>query len=238
MSLLQCLLAVHVVGGTLSVILGAVALTARKPVPPTSGRAHVQSGRLFLISQSAVLGSAAVLTAAHFRPYLLALTTAATLVLFSGVRVLRRRRPDVDPRQRATPLDWAVTWAALVIGSWLLHRSFTGDVGGPATVVRVTAYSVLAYASYDVYRFARPHGFPFSPQLWLYEHLVKMIGAYFGAVAAFSGAVLTQIPDPWRQLWPTVVGQTLMIVMLVRYVRRTRRTRSGDAAGVAAKAVA
>jgi hypothetical protein len=164
----------------------------------------------------------------HFRPYLLALTTAATLALFSGVRVLRRRRPDVDPRQRATALDWAVTLTALAIGGWLLHRSLTGDVAGPIAVVRVTAYSVLAYAIYDVYRFARPHGFPFSPHLWLYEHLVKLIGAYFGAVAAFSGAVLTQIPDPWRQLGPTIVGQTLMIVLLVHYVRRVRR-RDADA---------
>jgi hypothetical protein len=47
-----------------------------------------------------------------------------------------------------------------------------------------------------------------------------MIGAYFAAMAAFSGSVLVLFPPPWRQLWATMAGTVLSIVMVLRTRRR------------------
>ena len=219
MSLFRVVLAFHIACGLAVVLAGAVALLARKPVDDPRASAHRRAGRVFRIAHSAVIGSAMLMTILHFTPYLLGLTTGALIGLFSGVRVLRRRRPDLDPRQRATALDWIVTLAAIAIGLWLVFES---DPRGPSAVVQSTAFSVLAYGFYDVYRFLRPQGFPFSPRLWLYEHLFKTTCTYFGAVAAFSGNLLPFIPSPWRELWAVAFGQTLAVGLVVHYVRRHR----------------
>lgn len=96
-----------------------------------------------------------------------------------------------------------------------------------AVVYSLGVGSVL-YAAYDLYRFARPLAFPFSENLWLYEHLVKMLGGYFGAVAAFSGSVLLLLPEPWRQLWATSLGQTLAVVLVIYYRRRLKARAQAD----------
>jgi hypothetical protein len=233
MSLFNLVLGVHIACGTASIVAGGLALLTPKPVGGEPGRGHIRTGRLFLRAQTVVLIAAAVMTILHFRPYLVALTTTATMALFSGYRVLGRRRPDLHRSQRAQPLDWAVTLAAGAVGVWLLWLVGSGGVDGPATVVRVTTYTVLAYVAYDLVRFVWPLGFPFSPRLWLYEHLVKIVSAYFGAVAAFSGNALVFIPDPWRQLWATIVGETLVVVLLVRYIRYFRRAGSDGVARAA-----
>ena len=59
-----------------------------------------------------------------------------------------------------------------------------------------------------------------------------MIGAYFGAVAAFSGSVLVLLDPPWRQLWATTFGQTLSVILVIYYRmtlgRRRRPAGIGD----------
>jgi len=213
-------LAFHVVCGFVAVAVGATALLAAKPLDGADGGWHRLAGGVFRVAQGAVIASAAVMTVLHFTPYFLGLTTGALIAFFSGLRVLGRKRPDLDRRQRATVLDWAVTLVAAAIGVWLVLQA---DPKGPGAVVRSTAFSVLAYAAYDLYRFVHPLGAPFSPRLWLYEHLFKMTSAYFGAVAAFSGNFLILFPEPWRQLWAVVVGQVLAVGLVVYHARRSPR---------------
>jgi hypothetical protein len=55
-----------------------------------------------------------------------------------------------------------------------------------------------------------------------------MLGGYFGAVAAFSGSVLVLLPEPWRQLWATSLGQTLAIVLVIYYRRKLKRPKPLD----------
>jgi hypothetical protein len=55
-----------------------------------------------------------------------------------------------------------------------------------------------------------------------------MIGGYFGAVAAFSGSVLVLLPEPWRQLWATSLGQTLAIVLVIYYRRKLKTRKPHD----------
>lgn len=216
------LLAAHVVAGTLAVIGGLVALVL--PKLSRGGRAHRRAGRAFLRCMLVVLGSATGLTLMSLDPYFAGLTASAALGTFSGYRVLRRKRPDLDPRQRATALDWAVTVLLLGVAAGLLALVQLGSVTRNLPVVYALGYGTATYALYDLWRFARPTAFPFGPNLWLYEHLVKMLGAYSGAVAAFSGSVLVFLDPPWRQLWATAAGQTLCVILVVYYRRALRPT--------------
>lgn len=205
--LVKILLIIHIVIGSLAVVVGLVSLLVRKPTTPEKGRVHRRSGNLFMWCMSAVIGTAVGLTLISFNPYFAGLTASAAIAVFSGYRVLNRKRPNLDNAQRARGLDWFVTLLIAAVGLMLIILAATGFVVKNIPVVYAMGFGSLLYAGYDIYRFVRPLGFPFSPNLWFYEHLVKMIGGYFGAVAAFSGTVLVLLPPPWRQLWGRCSGK-------------------------------
>jgi hypothetical protein len=217
------LLVAHIFAGSLAVVVGLVALLTPKPVA-AAGRAHKKSGRLFLYAMGVVIGTATALTIISLNPYFAGLTAASAVAVFSGYRVLSRKRPDLDASQRARVPDWIVTLSVLAVGALLIALGAAGGITKNLPVVYSLGVGSVLYAAYDLYRFARPLARPFSPNLWLYEHLVKMIGGYFGAVAAFSGSVLLLLPEPWRQLWATSLGQTLAVVLVI-YYRRILKTR-------------
>lgn len=210
-------LALHIGCGFALVAVGLVPILTRK-----GSRAHRWSGRVFVLLMSMLLAAAWVMTALHFSAYFAALSATATMTVFSGTRVLRRKRPDLDPRQRATRLDWGVTLAVLAIGAWVLILVVQGRTGDRAAVSAALVYACFTFGGWDLWRFCRPTDWPFSPNLWTYEHLVKMLSAYGAVVSAFSGNFLTFLPTPWSQLWPTLLFQPMALIWIVVLAARRR----------------
>ena len=211
-------LALHIFCGFALVVVGLLPILTRK-----GSRLHRLSGRTFVILMSVLLAAAWTMTIVHFNAYFAALSATATLTLFSGVRVLRRKRPDLDPRQRATALDWIVTLTVLAIGGWVLFLVVTGQTGRNGAVAMALVYGAFTLGGWDLWRFARPMDWPFSPDLWTYEHLLKMLGAYGAVLSAFSGNFLTFLPTPWSQLWPTLVFQPIALIWIAGLILRRRR---------------
>lgn len=214
--LAKVLLVLHIIAGTIAVLAGTAAVAVPKPLRSRS-LLHRRSGRAFQWAMTFVLGSAALLTVIRFNAYFAGLTAAALMGVFSGERVLQRKQGE-----RGKALDWIVTLGIIVVAAYLGVLLARGQVTKNVAVVRALSYGTLTYAFYDVYRFLWPRAWPFRPRLWLYEHIVKMIGGYSGAVAAFSGSVLVIFPPPWRQLWATVAGMILSVAMVVYYARKER----------------
>jgi len=211
-------LALHIAMGFAAVAAGLLPIVSRK-----GSRLHRLSGRLFAGLMSGLLVAAWVMTALRFNPYFAALSATATITLFSGLRVLGRKRPDLDPGQRARPLDWALTLAVVGIGLWILVLLVQGRTGGQTAVSAALVYAALTYGGWDLWRFTRPTAWPFSPNLWTYEHLVKMLSAYGAVLSAFSGNFLTALPTPWSQLWPTLLFQPMAVIWILVLARRGRR---------------
>jgi hypothetical protein len=211
-------LALHVAAGVLAVAAGLPPIFSAK-----GSRLHRWSGRVFVALMSLLLVAAWVMTVLHFNAYFAALSATATITAFSGVRVLGRKRPDLDPRQRARPIDWLLTLAVVAVGAWVLVLLGLGRAGDKTAVGAALVYAAFTYGGWDLWRFARPTAWPFSPNLWTYEHLVKMLSAYGAVLSAFSGNFLTVLPPPWSQLWPTLLFQPLAIAWIVVLVRRQRR---------------
>ena len=156
--------------------------------------------------------------------YFLALSAAASLTLFSGLRVLGRKRPDLNPADRARPFDWIVTLGAMGVGTLTVWLALTGRSDAPPQILIALAYGSLSIGGWDLWRFSRPLDWPFSPQLWMYEHLWKMLGAYSAVLSAFSGNFLTALPPPWSALWPTVLFQSLSLIWIAALLIRKRRS--------------
>lgn len=222
-------LAVHIAFGTLAVTVGVAPILARK-----GGKRHRLAGRWYQRFMYGVIGSAAAMTLIALKPYFAALTLSAGIATFSGLRVLRRKRPDVDPAQRARSLDWAVTALGAVVLMALLAATARGEaVTNPAVFYALVGGSTV-YLLWDFWRFAFPAAWPFFPTLWFYEHLVKMLASMSAVVAAFSGSVLSFLPiaEPWKQLWSTILFHNLMLAMIIWYAflkKRVAGRRAADA---------
>jgi hypothetical protein len=218
--LARVVLAVHIIAGTAAVLTGVLPLVSNK-----GGAFHRRWGMRFMRTMVVVIATAVALTLIGRSPYFAGLTASALQAVFSGWRVLGRRRPDLRREDRAKPIDWMVTLGCSAVALGLLYLGHTGRVAANGPVLFSLAYGTLLYAAWDLWRFAAPLSRPFTPQLWLYEHIVKIIGAYFATVAAFSGSVLVFLPSPWKQLWAVSLGQILAIVFVLRYRDRARRSR-------------
>lgn len=217
MSAFTTLLIFHVSTGFCAVAVGLAPILTRK-----GSRWHRLTGRAFVALMILLLACAWAMTALKPDPYFLGLSATASLTLFSGLRVLGRQRPDLRQGDRARPLDWIVTLAAAGIGLLMVSMAILGRGDAPPQILIALAYGVLSLGGWDLWRFSRPLDWPFSPQLWLYEHLWKMLGAYSAVLSAFSGNFLAVLPPPWSALWPTVLFQLLTVIWIAVLVVRSR----------------
>ena len=208
-------LALHITCGLLAVLAGLVPIMTRK-----GSRLHRVSGRIFASLMGVMLACAWLMTALHFNAYFAALTATASITVFSGVRVLKRKRPDLRRDDHAQALDWILTLTVVGVGLWVLLLILLGKAGPNPAVAAALVYGALTYGGWDLWRFLRPTAWPFFPDLWTYEHLVKMLSAYGAVMSAFSGNFLTFLPSPWSQLWPTLFFQPLAVIWVLVHARR------------------
>ncbi len=212
---------VHVGAGLLCLLLGPVAFFSAK------GRArHRGAGLLYVRVMLVMAASAFLLLTLRFNAFFFVLAVFSFYLAFSGFRVLRRKHPDRD--QPAKPLDWSMAVLAIIVGIASIGLHLQGRLIGDSAFVVSMLAGTVAMATYDLVRFVRPVDSARQPQVWLFEHLSKMIGSYIAVVSAFSATVLHIVPEPARQFWPVAVGVPAMLAVIIRYRRRFRETPAGS----------
>ncbi len=87
-------------------------------------------------------------------------------------------------------------------------------------IIYSTVGTLLLVIAYDFIRYLIPASI--YGNLWLYEHIYKMIGAFTALLAAFSGTVFPNY-KPYSQVLPSVLGVLLQIGFIVFYARKNRR---------------
>lgn len=223
---LDLLRAVHIAAGFTALFVAPGAMIARK-----GGTWHRRWGRVYVWAMGIVTLSAVGLAIARPNPLLLMVAVFSFYLAFSGVRVLRRKRPS-EPGQRlpGASLDWAAAGLTLVGGLGLLALAMwpLGAGRGVSAVPLVFGGLAIGLAARDVRSFLRP---PADPRAWWYQHMGNMLGAYIATVSAFSVVNFTALPPAARFLWPTVVGSPLIAIWTRYYKRRFAggRTRARPA---------
>ena len=151
-----------------------------------------------------------------FRPRadLIAVTLLTAYWAWSGLRALRIRH--VGPVAR----DALVSVCALVASVLLVLYLQTVRVPWAPAVIYSTLGTLVPLSLYDLARFAFPARW--FETLWLYEHLVKMIGAHSAVITAFSGTVLWRW-SPYSQVLSSIVWTAFMITFVIYVRRRTVR---------------
>ena len=192
----------HILGGTVALAAGLLALVIRK-----GSRLHIRSGRVFiyayiLIVITAILG----IVVFEFRSFLAVATIASAYDVFAGYRALRLRghRPQAQ--------DILASALALVApGLFLLAMHVLHKPWSPALTWSVLG-GILALSAYDLARLWLP--LRWLQRAWLHEHLYKMLAAYI-AITATAGATIFPHFQPWSALIPVILGEAATIGFLI-----------------------
>lgn len=205
---------VHICIGVVAVGVGLGALTTRK-----GGRRHRRFGRAYVYSISLVAGSGIVLASFRWSPFLLLVSVFSFYLVFSGYRVLSRKR-NAQP----TAIDWAAASLTLATGFAIAGLVLLGSQGWlvssttlPKFFPAILGVSIAYFPITDMWAFRTPSN---ESQQWFFNHLVRMSTSYFVTIATVSITNFDFLPLAVRPFWPAIVGVPLIIIWLRRYRRQ------------------
>jgi len=198
----------HVLTGTVALVLGIVALLSIK-----GGKVHNKSGRLFLTLIFVVILTGLIGVFIFGRNvFLLVITILSGYVSFSGYRILKFKTN--------TPLLIDIMIAiisVLVLVYFLYYIESIGMIWSPI-VIYSTVGALTFVISYDFMRYLIPTKKYKKYKIWLYEHIYKMTSAFAALLSAFSGTVLEEY-QPHSQYLPSLLGLLIVIGFMV-YVKK------------------
>lgn len=199
---------IHVLFGTAALLAGIIALSALK-----GSRLHKKAGRYFLFFLSVVILTA--LTGIFFfsvNIFLLVITMISFYQGFSGYRVMKQK--EKGPALVDT-LVTVLTGASALY--FMYYIKSAGFVWSPVVIYSTTGWLAVVVL-YDLCRNFIPE--KSYRHVWIYEHIIKMTGAYSAIVSAFTGTVLPISFQPYSQLLPSVAGSLLIIFFCIAYYNK------------------
>ena len=216
---------VHILAGTVALIVAPIALMTVK-----GGPTHRRWGKVYFWAMGVVAATAVVVAYWRNIPFLMLTAVFSFYLALSGYRALYLKRPDLG--QRPAAFDWIAAGITLVASATLVTLGITKPTPRfqeLSKVAIVFGFIGLTISGFDVLRFLRP---PADKRAWWYKHMANMIGSYIAAVTAFSVVNLHSLPTTVRWLWPTAIG-TPLITAWITYYKRRFAPKSGAAAPAA-----
>lgn len=195
---------IHVLAGTIALILGAIALLSLK-----GGKVHNKSGMLFtqIITLVILTGLVGVFVFGR-NTFLLVITVLSAYVAFSGYRVLQTKI------NKANALDIGVSIISLAVLLYFLYYfKSIGMIWSPI-VIYSTVGALVIVILYDFLRYLIPNASYQKNKIWLYEHIYKMTSAFSALFAAFTGTVLDDY-QPHSQYLPSAIGVMIIIGFMI-----------------------
>jgi uncharacterized membrane protein len=171
--LVNAMIVMHVILGSLAFIVGAPALLAKK-----GSTLHVISGKIFfwLMTYSAAFTLLVSVMPFHISPSMFQISVMTLYFLIGGVRSLSFKRGTQN-----LAIDKSMTLTLVVVSVYLfLHPIFMyGELSPLRTVFGAVA---LLFCSFDLWAFKQTDNLK---EFWLFFHLSKMLAGYATAVTGF-----------------------------------------------------
>lgn len=205
----QLNIGIHIFSGCIALLLGAFILLYKK-----GGKKHKRIGRIFLFFLSIVIvtGLLGVLLF-KVNTFLLVLTLLSGYNGYSGYRIIKSKS-NVPKFQ-----DIFVSLITLSSGIYFLYYlKSIGMIWSPVIIYSTLGFLFLII-TYDLLRYLIPS--KKYKNLWIYEHIYKMIAAFTALLAAATGTVFPE-HKPYSQFLPSVFGTVLTIGFIIYYYRKRR----------------
>ncbi len=201
---------IHVISGSIALLLGIIALTTKK-----GGKWHKKSGNYFLTLLIIVVLTGLIGVFIFKRnTFLLIITVLSAYYGFSGYRILQTK--SNSPKL----IDISFAIVSLISVSYFLYYFKSIGMYWSPIIVYSTVGALLMIISYDFIRYLIPK--KTYRNMWLYEHIFKMIGAFTALLSAFSGTIFENY-QPYSQFLPSVFGTLLQIGFIVYHVRKFKK---------------
>ena len=206
---------VHVIAGSLALIMGVVAMAARK-----GGKTHNRSGQIFLFLVAFVIATGLIgVFVFKVNTFLLVITLLSGYEAFSGYRILKLK--SNTPKL----LDILVALLAVASGIYFIYYFKTIGMFWAPVIIYSTLGTLFLLVTYDFLRYLIPKSR--YRKLWLYEHIYKMVAAFTALLSAFVGTVFPQY-HPYSQFLPSIFGTLLAISFIVYFYRKNSRRKNAS----------
>lgn len=206
----QANILIHVVSGCVALLLGLFILVTAKGT-----NRHCKAGRFFLITLSVVIfTSLAGVFLFKLSQFLFIITLISGYEAWSGYRVIKNKQ--TGPRG----FDYLVSFLVLLSGI-VFHLYFWASKPNWSPVI---IYSTLMWlyilCSYDLLRYFLKKSFQIKA--YVYEHIVKVVGALAAICSAFLGTILPEY-QPFSQIGPSTIGFILILFLSFQYSQKKQR---------------
>jgi uncharacterized membrane protein len=195
---------IHIFAGSSALLIGIFIL-----VTPKGGKRHRIYGRLFLWLLSIVILTGLLGVFIFKRnSFLLVITVLSGYMGFSGFRVMRNRSNKLKLLDVAAAL-----LSILSVFFFMYYFRSIGMIWSPVIIYSTVGYLVLVVV-YDLgrYLFTKKT----YQNIWMYEHILKMVSAFSALLSAFTGTVLPQY-HPYSQFLPSVFGSVIALGFMLSY---------------------
>lgn len=149
--------------------------------------------------------------------FLLIITVLSAYYGFSGYRVLQTKN------NKPKLLDISIAIISLIAVFYFLYYFKSIGMYWSPVIIYSTFGALVMIIVYDFLRYLIPKDT--YKNIWLYEHIYKMIGAFTALLSAFSGTVFENY-QPYNQFLPSVFGTLLQIGFITYYVRKFKKIKS------------
>ncbi|MDB5239953.1 MAG: hypothetical protein JWP57_578 [Spirosoma sp.] len=221
-------LVIHIASGFTSLTVGLIPMIAKK-----GGRVHRLAGQIFFWAMFGVFITATVSwlqqPAKPFFQFLLMIGFFSFHMALTGVRTLRMKSQKMLPAR----FDWLVAGVAMVGGAiallFGLWQLYNGLMMGKFTMFSIL---YLLFGSFFLRNgqmdwWLYSGWVPMENRHWLYNHIIRMVGAYIASFTAFCVVNSDNIPLPSILVWtlPGMIGG----VLIARTVQHYKRKSAGSA---------
>lgn len=218
--LFNLLLILHILGGSAGLISGTIAASVKK-----GSKSHLLSGKIFFWGMFIASFSALILSRIpeHESLFLFAVGGFTLYMILSGYRIVLLKRKSKDQEQGFSPIDYLITLFGLSFAVFLLIQSVKGILQGNTFSIVPGVFGLICM-SYVLLDIRLVIGNSTVKQSWMYNHIVRMMGAMIASYTAFL-VVNVQIDMQWI-LWllPSVIGSIFITIFLRKYTRPKNNT--------------
>lgn len=203
---------IHVFSGSVALLTGMIALVTKK-----GSRAHIKSGKYFLIAITIVIFTGLVGVIIFERnTFLLVITLLSGYTAFSGIRVLRHKI--------YVPVLLDYLAAMLVIAAAFYYLYYIRSIGmfWDPVIIYSTLGALALVTVYDLGRYFLSS--KVLKKVYIYEHIYKMVSAFIAILSAFTGTVFANY-QPYSQILPTIVGLAYILLACIYFPRRVDRSK-------------
>lgn len=211
MNIFKILMALHIAGGGLSLLLGGYIMLTKK-----GGRIHKLLGNIYFYAMLLASMMALPMACMHPNYFLFIIGIFTSYMLISGKRYLTiRKLSDVKK------MDWFLAVVMLVFGFLFIalgiYNIVSGNYFGTVFLVFGAISILFVYQDYQNFK-----GKSNIRNFWLTTHLQRMTGSYIASATAFLVVNNKILPGILVWLLPTIV----IVPLIIRWTRKYKTIKA------------